>query len=77
MSTFVNIAIHPKTGKPQQALFIDDYYGSHRYGVGFKNDGTDADLFNIGNIDSGYTVYPIEKIEIEINQYKLVDRVSD
>jgi len=24
----------------QRAAFIDDYYGSHIYGVGFKKDGT-------------------------------------
>ena len=65
MSTYIDTAINPKTDKPQQALFIDDYYGSHRYGVGFKNDGTDADLFNIGNIDSEYTVYPLEETKVE------------
>lgn len=46
MSTYVDKAINPKTSKPQLALFIDDYYGSHQYGVGFKNDGTDASLYD-------------------------------
>jgi hypothetical protein len=57
-------AVNPKTGKSQLALFIDDYYGSHQYGVGFKNDGTDASLYDIENKDF-YTVYPIEEIKIE------------
>lgn len=68
MSTYVDKAINPKTGKSQLALFIDDYYGSHRYGVGFKNDGTDANLFVTKNIDSEYTVYPLEKINVELEK---------
>jgi hypothetical protein len=65
MSTYVDKAINPKTGKSQLALFIDDHYGSHRYGVGFKNDATDANLNHIGNIKSEYTVYPVEEIKME------------
>lgn len=71
MSMYVDKAINPKTGKPQLALFIDDYYGSHRYGVGFKNDGTDASLYDIENRDSEYTVYPLEEIKVESDkQYR-------
>lgn len=65
MSTYIGIAINPKTSKPQLALFIDDYYGPHRYGVGFKNDGTDAYLYDMENIDSEYIVYPLEDIKTE------------
>lgn len=65
MSTYVDKAINPKTSKPQLALFIDDYFGSHRYGVGFKNNGTDANLYDIENRDSEYTVYPLEEIKVE------------
>lgn len=64
MSTFVSEAINPKTGKSQSALYIDDYYGSHRYGVGFKNDGSDASLYDTIDRDS-YTVYPLEEIKTE------------
>ena len=64
MSTYVDKAINPKTDKPQLALFIDDYYGSHRYGVGFKNDGTDASLYDIKHEDS-YIIYSIEEIRVE------------
>jgi hypothetical protein len=64
MSTYINKAINPETGKLQLALFIDDYYGSHRYGVGFKNNGTDASLYDRINIDD-YTIYPLEEIKME------------
>jgi len=64
MSTFVSEAIHPKTGKSPSALYIDDYYGSHRYGVGFKNDGSDTSLYDIIDRDT-YTVYPLEEIKTE------------
>lgn len=40
MSTFVDKAINPKTEKVQSAIFIDDFYGRHRYGVTFKKDGS-------------------------------------
>jgi hypothetical protein len=65
MSTYVDKAISPKTGKPQLALFIDDHYGSHQYGVGFKDDGTDASLYDIENRDYEYTIYPFEEIKLE------------
>ena len=61
MSTFVDTAINPQTGEPQQALFIDDHYGSHRYGVGFKSDGTQPSIFE-KIILSDYTIYPLEEI---------------
>jgi len=56
MSTFIQNIKHPKTGKPQEALCLDDYYGSHRYGYAFRKDGkeatwsdldlTECDIFN-------------------------------
>lgn len=65
MSTYVDKAINPKTGMPQLALFIDNHYGSHQYGVGFKNDGTAASLDYAVNRDSEYTIYPLEEIKLE------------
>ena len=38
MSNFIAKAKHPATGKLQDAFFVDDYYGSHIYGVGFRKD---------------------------------------
>jgi len=42
MSSFIKQLKHPDTGKEQQALCIDDYFGQHRYGYFFRKDGTDA-----------------------------------
>ena len=63
MSTYVDLAINPKTGKPQRALFVDNFYGSHRYGVAFKNDGDDADLYDTV-LPGTYSVYPKEDIKL-------------
>jgi hypothetical protein len=46
MSSFIQELKNPKTGKKQKAFCIDDYYGQHRYGFGFKKDGTDAAFDN-------------------------------
>jgi hypothetical protein len=73
MSTFVDEAINPKTGQSQQALFIDDYYSSHRYGVGFRDDGADASLYDMKNRDTEYTVYPLEEIKTELAERHLND----
>ena len=42
MSSYFKKAINPKTGKEQVAIFLDDFYGNHCYGVGFRKDGEDA-----------------------------------
>ncbi len=39
MSSYTAPAIHPRTRKIEQAEYLDDYYGRHRYGVRFS-DGT-------------------------------------
>ena len=38
MSSYLGTAIHPETGKPTPAWFLDDYFGPHRYGVQFKDE---------------------------------------
>jgi hypothetical protein len=50
MSSFIAWIKHPKTGKPVKALYIDDYFGKHKYGVAI-----------IGEKD---TVYREEEVEI-------------
>jgi len=42
MSSFIDRIKNPKTGKMQKALCVDDYYGNHKYGYGFRKDGKDA-----------------------------------
>ncbi len=66
MSTYIDTAINPKTSQSQKALFIDDYYGSHRYGVGFRNDGQEPSLSDT-IITSDYVIYPLEEIKLPLN----------
>lgn len=37
MSSYIAVAINPRTGKEEEALFIDDYFGKHEYGVKFDD----------------------------------------
>lgn len=37
MSNYSSKAINPKTGKEEDADFLDDYFGRHRYGVKFAD----------------------------------------
>ena len=37
MSHFMGIAEHPYSGDVEPAEWIDDYYGSHQYGVRFED----------------------------------------
>ena len=41
MSSFLKKVINPRTGKKQVALYQDNYYGNHIYGIGFRKDGKD------------------------------------
>ena len=65
MSTYVDKAINPKTKKVQSAIFIDDFYGQHRYGVAFRKDGSDTNFDDIRAkiLLKEYEVYPIEIIK--------------
>jgi hypothetical protein len=63
MSTYVDLAINPTTNKPQLALFVDDFYGSHRYGVAFKKDETSADPYDAVTSET-HTVYPEDMIKL-------------
>jgi len=61
MSSFAKKAKNPETGKMQVALFLDNYYGSHSYGVAFRRDGEDADITKAINIRE-FKVYKENKI---------------
>ena len=37
MSNYTSKAINPKTGEEEEAEFLDDYYGKHKYVVRFKD----------------------------------------
>lgn len=38
MSSFIRRTKHPVTGKFEEAAWIDDYFGSHKYGVNFPSE---------------------------------------
>lgn len=38
MSTYTKMTKSPKTGKWEEALWLDDHFGPHQYGVKFPND---------------------------------------
>jgi hypothetical protein len=46
MSSFIRKTKHPNTGRYEDADWLDDYFGKHRYGVKFP-DGKifEADLY--------------------------------
>lgn len=72
MSTYVDEALNPETGKLQKAVYIDDFYGSHHYGVAFKKDGSDATFQEIttnANL-AQYHVYPLEVIRAQTSSDK-------
>lgn len=37
MSTYRDLARNPATGRIEDALWIDDYFGRHQYGVEFSD----------------------------------------
>ena len=39
MSNFTAPTFHPQTGEIETAMWIDDYFDRHMYGVEFFNDG--------------------------------------
>jgi hypothetical protein len=43
MSSFIKELKNPKTGKIVKAFCLDDYFGHHKYGYGFRRDGKDVD----------------------------------
>lgn len=39
MSNFTRLTINPRTGKAETAVWIENGYGPHRYGVQFADGG--------------------------------------
>lgn len=39
MSSYQAKAVNPKTGELEDAMFLDDYFGKHKYGVKFRDGG--------------------------------------
>lgn len=47
MSNYISKAKHPKTEKIEDAQFLDDFYGLHKYGVRFD----DGNVYPVSEID--------------------------
>ena len=48
MSTYKAKARNPWTGEIEEATWIDDYYGKHKYGVKFDNgDVADPRIYDV------------------------------
>ena len=56
MSSFIKQTRHPITGKWQEAIWIDDYFGHRNYGVAFKNE------------DGKQTIFDARKYEFETRE---------
>lgn len=48
MSSYKDKAINPKTGKEEEADFLDDYFGQHQYGVKFE----DGEVYRLEELKS-------------------------
>lgn len=62
MSTYISEAKNPQTGKIQAAVFIDDYFGHHRYAVAFRKDGENSSIQD-GVSEETHDIYPAEEVE--------------
>lgn len=40
MSSFARMTTHPVTGKKEMAMWLDDYFGTSKYGVRFPDGKT-------------------------------------
>lgn len=38
MSSYTGYAVNPRTNQVEEACFLDDYFGRHRYGVRFAGE---------------------------------------
>lgn len=65
MSTFIKELVNPKTGKTQKAICHDDHFGKHKYGYGFKKDGSDFEIEDINDMRETCDFYKEE----ELNNY--------
>jgi hypothetical protein len=62
MSSFSKPSKHPVTGKWERALWIDDLFGKHRYGVCFPSDrDKQRDPYN-----APFKEYAFDPDEVEI-----------
>jgi len=72
MSTYTKRVKHPITEKWEEAVFVDDMFGSHNYGVKFP-DGSIFDLRDFPELETQTDAEPhIEKVISELFDKKEV-----
>jgi hypothetical protein len=72
MSSYIKQLKNPKTGKLQVAYCIDDYFGEHKYGYGFRKDGKDATFENLIHCECDF--YKWEELEKETPPVIQIDK---
>lgn len=63
MSSYIQKLKNPKTDKLQEALCLDDFYGSYRYGYAFKKDGSDADYWDSYDLED-YDIFNEDEMNL-------------
>lgn len=64
ISSYITFTKHPVTGRWAKALWIDDYFGRHHYGVRFPIVSSDIDLWNEINKRDIFEVFDPEQYRI-------------
>ena len=68
MSNFFDVALNPETNKLQRAVWIDDYFRPHRYGVMFIDNLGDVCEAMDRAYKNGEKVYEEKEIKLERNE---------
>jgi len=63
MSSYYKWTKHPDTGKWEEAFWLDDLFGRHRYGVVFPSDRSDDPLMQITELRQ--VAYDPKKTKLE------------
>lgn len=68
MNTYIIKAVNPITGKIQEALFLDSYFGNNRSAVMFIKNG--LDFLNVDDFEYNYEyncdVYPFDDVNVVV-----------
>lgn len=65
MSNFIKNTKHPITGEWRDAFWIDDYFGSHRYGVIFCDGDATWEKYDKYNELKGKSVFDTDHFKLE------------
>ena len=63
MSSYIAQTKHPETGEMQEAYWMDDFFGKHRYGVKFPD----------GKVFPGWEIEPKQEASVRDILQEIVD----